>query len=56
MEQVVVGIFVPLLLEVTNHVDLRMPLFIWKMVVVAVTVAAAARLSHYCKQKYARVF
>ena len=34
-EQVVVGISVPLLLEVTKHVDLRVLLFIWKMVVVA---------------------
>jgi hypothetical protein len=41
IDQVVVGIIVPLLLEVTEHVDLRMPLLIWKMVAAA---AAEARL------------
>ena len=42
MEQVVVVIFVPLLLEVTKHVDLRVLLFIWKMAAAAVVVVAAA--------------
>jgi hypothetical protein len=42
IEQVVVGISAPLLLEVTKHVDLRVPLFIWKMAAAAVVVVAAA--------------
>ena len=37
-----VGIFVTLLLEVTKHVDLRVPLFIWKMEAVAAAAGAAA--------------
>jgi hypothetical protein len=42
IDQVVVGISVPLLLEVTKHVDLRVPLFIWKMAAAAAAAAAAA--------------